>query len=223
VFVPVVLENNMERKAGNDNRPMSVDSWPLREGGYAFRHRDEMRTKPWMSSGENYREFLIAAGCIREYTHCAADHTCMTIEEGTIMLVRDIMTKHVEYVPPGASLEEAAQRMRDLNIGSLPVGENDRLVGMLTDRDMTIRAVADGRNPQTTTARDAMSPTVVYVFDDQDITEAADVMKEKKIRRLIVLNHDRRMVGICSLGDLTEDELTAGDVLKEIAQPNRVL
>jgi CBS domain-containing protein len=88
---------------------------------------------------------------------------------------------------------------------------------------MTIRAVADGRNPQTTTARDAMSPTVVYVFDDQDITEAADVMKEKKIRRLIVLNHDRRMVGICSLGDLTEDELTAGDVLKEIAQPNRVL
>ena len=138
------------------------------------------------------------------------------------MLVRDIMTKHVEYVGPETSLEEAARKMRDLNIGSLPVGENDRLVGMLTDRDMAVRAMAGGLNPRTTKAAEAMSPSVIYVFDDQHVSEAADVMKDKKIRRLIVLNHDHRMVGICSLGDISEDEITAGDVLKEIAQPNRV-
>src|SRR5262249_26252215 len=96
-----------------------------------------------------------------------------------IMRGKDVMTRGVECLPPSATLQQAAQKMRDLDIGPLPVcGDNDRLVGMLTDRDITVRAVAEGLDPRTTLIRDVMTPTIVYVFEDQDVSEAARLMKE---------------------------------------------
>jgi CBS domain-containing protein len=115
--------------------------------------------------------------------------------------------------------------MRDMDIGPLPVcGDNDRLVGMLTDRDITVRAVAEGQDPRTAKVRDAMTPDIVYCFEDQDVSEAAQLMKDQQIRRLVVLNRDKRLVGIVSLGDLaveTGDERLAGNTLEAVSEPVR--
>ena len=135
------------------------------------------------------------------------------------MMIHDLMSRNVECVNPETSLAEAAARMRDLDIGSLPVGESDRFVGMLTDRDIAIRAVAEGCNPKTTRVSEMMTPGVISCYEDQDVTDAAGIMKEKKVRRLIVLNRDKRIVGICSLGDLGQETIIAGDVLQEISHP----
>jgi CBS domain-containing protein len=104
----------------------------------------------------------------------------------------------------------------------LPVCDRDRLVGMLTDRDIAVRAVAEGYDPWTDHVKDAMTPDIVYCFEDQDVKEAAQLMKEKQIRRLVVLNRDKRLVGIVSLGDLavdTGDEKLAGETLEQISEP----
>jgi CBS domain-containing protein len=118
------------------------------------------------------------------------------------MVLREIMTTHVEVVHPEATLKEAAQKMKALDVGPIPVCDGERLQGMLTDRDITVRATAEGRDPNTTKVREVMTPDVVYCFEDQDVREAADIMEEKQIRRLVVLNRDKRLVGIVSLGDL---------------------
>jgi CBS domain-containing protein len=118
------------------------------------------------------------------------------------MVLREIMTTHVEVVHPEATLKEAAQKMKALDVGPIPVCDGERLQGMLTDRDNTVRATAEGRDPNTTKVREVMTPDVVYCFEDQDVREAADIMEEKQIRRLVVLNRDKRLVGIVSLGDL---------------------
>jgi CBS domain-containing protein len=124
---------------------------------------------------------------------------------------------------PTASLQEAARKMRDLDVGPLPVcGDNDRLVGMLTDRDITVRAVAEGQDPKTARVQDIMTPDITYCFEDQDITEAARLMEEKQIRRLVVLNRDKRLVGIVSLGDLavkTGDKKVSSEALEQVSQP----
>jgi CBS domain-containing protein len=112
--------------------------------------------------------------------------------------------------------------MRSLDAGSLPVCDHDRLAGMITDRDITVRAVADGRDPRTATVRDAMSEGINYCFEDDDVADAARLMRQKQIRRLVVLNHDKRLVGIVSLGDLaveTSDEHLAGETLERVSQP----
>src|SRR3954451_13713623 len=106
------------------------------------------------------------------------------------MLVRDIMTADVEVIGPGDTLEYAARKMDDLNVGPVPVCEGNRVVGMLTDRDITVRATAAGCDPKTTLVCDAMSPDVISCYEDQDVREAAKLMKEKQIRRLLVLNRD---------------------------------
>ena len=138
------------------------------------------------------------------------------------MNIRDIMTTQVELVGPDTSLAQAAQKMRDADIGALPVGENDRLVGVVTDRDITIRAVAEGRDPNTTPVRDALSGHAIYVFDDQSTEEAARVMAERQVRRLPVLNRDKRLVGIVALADLAresgDDSLTA-HAAKGVSRP----
>src|SRR2546425_3409478 len=100
------------------------------------------------------------------------------------MQIKDIMTPNPECIDPGATLLDAARRMRDLDVGPLPVCDNDRLAGMITDRDITIRAVAEGKDLKTTTVREAMSEDIVYGFEDQDIDDAARVMEQKQIRRL---------------------------------------
>jgi CBS domain-containing protein len=140
------------------------------------------------------------------------------------MQLKEIMTPGVEVVTPEATIQEAAEKMRHLDIGPLPVCDGDRLVGLLTDRDITVRAVAEGRNPTTTQVRDVMTPEVVYGYDDQDSQDAARLMEQYQIRRLPVLNHDKRLVGMVSLGDLAVHaggQSLAGEVLEQVSAPGK--
>jgi len=138
------------------------------------------------------------------------------------MKVQEIMSRGVEVIAPTTSLEKAAEKMRSLDIGPLPVCDGDRLVGMVTDRDITVRATAEGRDPQKTTVGEVMTPDIVYCFEDEDVERAAQLMEEKQIRRLVVLNRDKRLAGIVSLGDLaveTENQDLSGEVLTEVSVP----
>jgi CBS domain-containing protein len=139
------------------------------------------------------------------------------------MLVKDVMTKGAECILPDQTIAQAAQRMRKLNVGSLPVcGKNDRLVGMITDRDITVRAIAESCEPDETCVEDVMTEGIEFCFDDEDIHCAAERMEEKQIRRLAVLDHNKRLVGILSLGDLavkTADDHLSGEALERVSQP----
>ena len=139
------------------------------------------------------------------------------------MKLKEIMTKDVEVIEPGASLQTAAQRMRDRDIGFLPVCDGERLIGVVTDRDIVVRAAADGTDPKAILGRDVLTSPVIYCFDDQDVREAAKIMHDNQIRRLVVLNRgDKQMTGVVSLGDLAmhvEDKLS-GEVLQSISEPD---
>jgi len=138
------------------------------------------------------------------------------------MQVKDIMTPHVEVVHPNTTLIEAAAKMSQLNVGLLPVWDGQRVVGMLTDRDMTVRATATGSDPNLTQVHDVMSPEVLYCLTDQDVETAAQMMEMHQIRRLPVLDHDRQLVGMVSLGDLvvaTRDLQRAGETLERVSEP----
>src|SRR5262245_23000408 len=140
------------------------------------------------------------------------------------MLVKDVMTRRVEVIHPDSTLQEAAERMKELDVGPLPVCDGDRLIGMITDRDITVRSTAQGQDPWTDRVRDAMTPGVIYCFEDQEVAEAARLMKDEQVRRLLVLNRDKWLVGIVSLGDLaveTGDDQLAGDTLEAVSEPNR--
>jgi CBS domain-containing protein len=119
------------------------------------------------------------------------------------MKVSECMTRDVELANPDMSLRQAAQLMSECDAGVLPVGDNDRLVGILTDRDIAIRAVANGRGPDAT-VREAMSSDVCWCFEDEDIDDALRRMGEEQIRRMPVLSREKRLVGIISIGDLTD-------------------
>jgi CBS domain-containing protein len=137
------------------------------------------------------------------------------------MQVSEVMTRGVECIAPDSTLQEAAQKMKSLDVGPMPVCDHDRLAGMLTDRDIAVRAVAEGRDPKSTRVRDVMTPEVLYVFEDQDVREAARLMQEKQVRRLLVLNRDRRLTGIVSLGDVavqTGDQNLAGQTLERVSE-----
>jgi CBS domain-containing protein len=141
---------------------------------------------------------------------------------GVSMKLRDILTKDPEVISPDAMICEAARKMKAHDIGMLPVCDGERLVGAITDRDLTIRAVAEGSDPLNTKVRDVMTPHICYCFDDQDLEEAANQMEEKQIRRLAVLNRDKRLVGIVSLGDFavrSKDEHLTEEVLECVSQP----
>lgn len=140
------------------------------------------------------------------------------------MKIREIMTEQVEIVGPDTSLRDAARMMRDADIGFLPVGENDRLVGTLTDRDIAIRCVAEGRDPARAVVRDAMSSGIDYVFEDQETAEAAQIMADRQIRRLPVLSREKRLVGVVTLGDLatgTGDDDVVGSTVQDVSAPGR--
>lgn len=141
------------------------------------------------------------------------------------MQVKDVMTPTVEIAAPTMSIREAAERMRELDIGCLPVGENDRLVGIVTDRDIVLRAVAAGRDPDRATVRDCMTQDIVWCYDDVDVSEAAELMEQEQIRRLTVINHDKRLCGIVTLGDLSVrsgDRTLAGEITREVSQPGHL-
>ena len=137
------------------------------------------------------------------------------------MKVRDVMTHDVEIARPDDTLRTAAQMMNEYDTGALPVGENDRLVGMVTDRDLAIRGIAKGLDPEKATIREVMTEQVHYCFEDDSVDAASDKMGELQVRRLLVLNRDKRLVGIISLGDVATgaDDKDAGEALEQISQP----
>jgi CBS domain-containing protein len=137
------------------------------------------------------------------------------------MQVSQVMSSDVKVTSPDQSIRDAACLMAKLDCGSLPVGENDRLVGMITDRDIAIRAVAAGKSADTK-VRDVMSAEVKYCFDDDDLDQIASNMADLKVRRLPVVNHDKRLVGIVSLGDIActdDDAKTVSSALSGISKP----
>jgi CBS domain-containing protein len=136
------------------------------------------------------------------------------------MQVREVMTPTVRTVNPQSRLSEIARIMRDENIGAVPVADNDRLVGMVTDRDIVLRAVAMGGGIDNMSARDVMSPQILYCMEDQSIDEVLQNMGEQQVRRLPVVNRDKRLVGVVSLGDLSGNAspAAAGGTLREISK-----
>jgi CBS domain-containing protein len=136
------------------------------------------------------------------------------------MRVRDAMSSNVKIANPDQSIRDAARMMAEIDSGVLPVGDNDRLVGMITDRDIAIRAVAAGK-PPTTPVRDVMSSEVKFCFEDEDLRHVAENMGDIKVRRLPVLNREKRLIGIVSLGDIavTAGASQAGNALCGISEP----
>ncbi len=136
------------------------------------------------------------------------------------MQVAQAMSNKVKIANPSQSIRDAARMMEEMDCGCLPVGENDRLVGMITDRDIALRAVAAGKSSKTA-IREIMTSDVKYCFEDQDLDEVTQNMAAIKVRRLPVLNHDKRLVGILSLGDiaLTEAADSTASALSAISEP----
>jgi CBS domain-containing protein len=138
-------------------------------------------------------------------------------------MVRDVMTRGVETASPDTSIAEVARRMRDLDVGSLPVTDGNRLLGIVTDRDLSVRATAASKDPNSTHVREVMSPELAWVFDDEPADAAARVMRERQIRRLPVLDRSDRLVGVVALADLATDlgdDKLKGATLEEISQPS---
>lgn len=136
------------------------------------------------------------------------------------MKVKEAMHKGVTWVGPEAKISELARKMRDEGIGSIPIGENDRLVGMVTDRDIATRAFADGEDPAAMTARDLMSGPILYCTSEEDIEDAARVMEMHQVRRLPVIDENRRMVGMLSIGDIAScaNPSLVGEVVRNVAE-----
>jgi CBS domain-containing protein len=136
------------------------------------------------------------------------------------MKVKDVMHKGVTWAAPGTSIGELAAKMRDEGIGSIPIGENDRLVGMVTDRDIAVKAFADGKDPASFTARDLMSGPILYCRSDEDIEDAVRIMEDHQVRRLPVIDENKRMVGMLSLGDIASstDRAFSGEVTQMVAE-----
>jgi CBS domain-containing protein len=135
------------------------------------------------------------------------------------MLISDVMTRAVEFITPDETLQHAATKMKELGIGPLPVLENAGVVGMLTDRDIAVRAVADGRDPRKTKVRDVMSGELVCCYEDQDVEVAAHLMRAQQIRRVLVVDRDKQLVGIVSLSDLALESPSAeqaGEILQDV-------
>jgi CBS domain-containing protein len=133
------------------------------------------------------------------------------------MEVGEIMTTNVECIPPATTIEDAAKKMKTLDVGFLPVCDNDRLVGTLTDRDIVIRGIADGQDFKDQ-VKNVMTSDVFYCFEDEDVQTLADTMKEKEVKRMLVLNRNKRLVGVVSIGDLAKaHETVAGSALKNIS------
>jgi FOG: CBS domain len=134
------------------------------------------------------------------------------------MKVREIMTTNVECIAPETTIQDAAERMKSLDVGFLPICEKDRLIGTLTDRDIVIRGIADNHDNKTT-ARTVMTSDVYFCFETDDIEKCAEHMKDKDVRRMLVLDKGKRLVGIVSLGDLSKaQQEAAGDALKDISE-----
>lgn len=151
----------------------------------------------------------------------SASHPKKSVSPVT-MKVRDVLTRNCEVIHPEMTICEAARKMKQHDIGMLPVCDGERLVGALTDRDLTIRAIADGHDPLRTKIREVMTHGISYCFEEDSLDQAARIMEEKQIRRLPVLNKEKRLIGIVSVGDLavrTHDEQLVEEVLECVCEP----
>ena len=139
------------------------------------------------------------------------------------MKVKQAMHEGVQWVDPSMSVKELARLMREHDIGAIPIGENDRLVGMVTDRDIVCRCVAEGMDTKKATAREVMSKGIVFCRDEEELDDAARIMEHKKVRRLPVINKDKRMIGMLSLGDVSEagPRDLMGEVMKRVSAHHR--
>lgn len=136
------------------------------------------------------------------------------------MQVGEAMTVRAETIGPGDALRDAARKMRDIGIGALPVCDGDRLVGMLTDRDIVVRSIAAGVAPDAGRVRDAMTPQVIWCFEDEDIQRAAELMQQRAVRRVMVLDRGKRLVGMLSVDDLAvASRVLAAEVIERSRQP----
>lgn len=139
------------------------------------------------------------------------------------MLVREIMTRGVETASPGQAIGDAAKQMDDLNVGVLPVSDHGRLVGMITDRDLTVRATAAGKGPTDCRVGDIMTTEIDCCFEDESLDAAVEKMEARQIRRLPVLSRDGELVGMLSLGDLAThrgSRRAAAEVLERVSEPS---
>jgi len=136
------------------------------------------------------------------------------------MQAQDLMSRDVNTASPDETLRKVAKRMIDLDVGALPVSDNDRLIGMITDRDIVVRGIAAGKGPNAK-VRDVMTPEIKYCFADQDVDEIASNMADIQVRRLPVVSRDKRLVGILSLGDIatSDDPDCATEALSGISRP----
>lgn len=135
------------------------------------------------------------------------------------MKINEIMTQKVEFITPQANTKDAARLMHDNHIGALPVMDNDQLVGILTDRDICCKVTATGRDAGWTKVEEIMVKDVTTCFDDQDITDAANIMKEHQIRRLPVINHDNKMTGFVSVDDIARSSHELASTVLEASAP----
>jgi CBS domain-containing protein len=137
------------------------------------------------------------------------------------MKVSEIMSRNVACIDPDTSIKDAAEKMRSLDVGFLPVCEDGHVIGTLTDRDITIRHVADGQNPYRVKARDIVTPDVLYCYENQDVEEVSRYMQEHEVRRVLIFDGEEQLVGVVSLGDISKaagEECLAGATLKRIAE-----
>ncbi len=136
--------------------------------------------------------------------------------------LKELMSRDVKVVGPDMTIGEAAQKMRDGDFGMMPVGENDRMIGTISDRDIAIRAVAEGKDAGTK-VRDVMSPGIAWAYEDDSVEQAVTVMSKHQVRRLPVVNRDKRLVGIVALGDFAVEKSEirpAAEALAEISKPS---
>ncbi len=137
------------------------------------------------------------------------------------MKIREIMSRNVESIQPDTTIKDAAEKMRLLDVGFLPVCDGETVVGTLTDRDITIRHVADGQNPYRVKAGDIMTPSAFYCFEDEDVEEVGRYMQQHEVRRVLIFDASQQLVGVASLGDISKaagEERLVGETLKEIAE-----
>jgi CBS domain-containing protein len=135
------------------------------------------------------------------------------------MKVREIMTTNVECVSPETNAVKLSQKMKTLDVGFIAICENDRLVGTVTDRDIVVRGIASGRDLNTCTGRDIMTQDVFWCFEDDDVKDVAQKMSDKEVRRMLILNEEKSLVGVVSLGDISKvEEKQSGKTLKDITE-----
>jgi CBS domain-containing protein len=139
-----------------------------------------------------------------------------------MQLLKDLMSRDVKVISPDMTVGDAAKSMRDGNFGMLPVGEHDRMIGTISDRDIAIRAVAEGKDGNVA-VRDVMTEGIAWAFEDDTVEQAAKIMSERQVRRLPVVDHNKRLVGIVALGDFAVDSaeiLPVAEALTEISRPS---